>query len=127
MIQKKLHDVLSPQVILTSIYLLATVVLLPFINTVQFSQVTYDQWIAITYACLNTVGAYGAFAQALKYWQASRVGMVIAMVPVFTLMFINLMSHLFPQLVNAEKINTIGFVGVILIVTGSVVASMGKK
>lgn len=127
LIQKKLHDVLSPQVILTSIYILAMVVLFPFTETTQFSQITQDQWIAISYACLNTVGAYAAFAQALKYWQASRVGMVIAMVPVFTLLFINLMSRLFPQLVVAEKINAIGFIGVILIVTGSVVASMGKK
>jgi drug/metabolite transporter (DMT)-like permease len=103
------------------------VVLFPFTETTQFSQITQGQWVAISYACLNTVGAYAAFAQALKYWQASRVGMVIAMVPVFTLMFINLMSHLLPQLVAAEKINAIGFIGVILIVTGSVVASMGKK
>lgn len=114
LIQKKLHAVLSPQVILTTIYILASVVLLPFAHLDHFSKINSDQWWAISYACFNTIGAYAAFAQALKFWQASRVGMVIAMVPVFTLLFINLMSSLFSNLVQSEHINTLGFAGVVL-------------
>ncbi len=127
LIQKKLHDVLSPQAILAGIYLLAAVVLFPTAVPSTLSQVEPDQWIAIGYACLNTVGAYGAFAQALKYWQASKVGMVIAMVPVFTLFVINFMSSLFPDLVKPEQIHTLGIVGIVFIVSGSMIASIGKK
>ena len=127
LIQKKLHDVLSPQAILTMIYIMASIILLPFFEPTSFANINQQQWIAIAYASLNTVGAYAAFAQALKFWQASRVGMVIAMVPVFTLLFINLMSQLLPDLVQPEQIHTLGLIGIILIVSGSVIASIGNK
>lgn len=127
LIQKKLHDVLSPQAILAGIYLLASIVLIPTIKPIELSSIDTNQWIGIIYASLNTVGAYGAFAQALKYWQASKVGMVIAMVPVFTLLFINVMSSLFPDLVQAEQIHLLGMLGVLFIVSGSMIASIGKK
>lgn len=127
LIQKKLHDVLSPQAILAVIYVLAAVVLLPTAAPENIAGVTQDQWYAIGYACFNTVAAYGAFAQALKYWEASKVGMVIAMVPVFTLGFINLMSSIIPDLVKLEQIHALGLVGILLIVSGSMIASIGKK
>ena len=105
----------------------AALLLLPTVTSVAIDGFQPNQWYAIAYACINTVGAYGAFAQALKYWQASKVGMVIAMVPVFTLLYINLMSSLFPELVKVEQIHTSGMIGVILIVMGSMIASIGKK
>jgi len=127
LIQKKLHDVLSPQAILAGIYVLASFVLLPTIKPFELSNLDMNQWLALSYASINTVGAYGAFAQALKHWQASKVGMVIAMVPVFTLLFINLMSTLFPNLIQAEQVHLLGMVGIVFIVSGSMIASIGKK
>ncbi|MBL4772322.1 MAG: DMT family transporter [Alcanivoracaceae bacterium] len=127
LIQKKLHDVLSPQAILTMIYIMASIILLPFTELTNLASINQDQWIAIAYASLNTVGAYAAFAQALKFWQASRVGMIIAMVPVFTLLFINLMNQLLPELVEVEQIHMLGLMGILLIVSGSVIASIGRR
>lgn len=127
LIQKKLYEVLSPQAILAGIYLLATLVLLPMAKIDSISTVDPKYWKAIAYACINTVGAYGAFAQAIKYWQASKVGLVLAMVPVFTLLFINLMSSMYPELVKTEQIHTLGIIGIVLIVSGSMIASIGKK
>ncbi len=127
LIQKKLHAVLSSQAILAVIYLLASLLLFPFAETQNLTGLNQQQWIAVAYACFNTVGAYGAFSLALTYWQASRVGMVIAIVPVFSLFFINLMAGWFPDLVSFEHISFIGFLGVILIVSGSMFASLGKK
>lgn len=127
LIQKKLNAVLSSQAILAIIYLLSSVLLLPFSTPEKLQGLNQQQWIAVSYACFNTVGAYGAFSLALSYWQASRVGMVIAVVPVFALLFINIMAKLLPELVEFEKINSIGFIGVLLIVSGSMFASIGKK
>jgi drug/metabolite transporter (DMT)-like permease len=127
LIQKRLHDVLSSQAILAMIYIVSSLALLPSISPNKLMHLNQNQWLAVAYASLNTVGAYAAFTQALKYWAASRVGMVIAIIPVFTLLFINLMSRLFPQLVQPEHIQTLGFIGVILIVVGSMIASIGKN
>ena len=127
LIQKKLHAVLSSQAILAIIYLLASILLLPFSTPEKLSGLTQQQWIAVAYACFNTVGAYGAFSLALIYWHASRVGMVIAIIPVFTLFFINFMAHLVPELVQPEKFSLVGVVGVLFIVSGSMIASIGEK
>jgi drug/metabolite transporter (DMT)-like permease len=127
LIQKKLLSVLTPQAILAIIYLLASLVLLPFSTPDHLSQLTSDQWMAVSYAAINTVAAYGAFAQALKYWQASRVGMVLAITPVLSFLFINLMSQLFPTLIQPERIQAIGWLGVVLIVSGSMFSSLRKK
>ena len=126
LIQKKLSSKLSSQGILFFVYAFASVVLAAEINTHQFNQLNSTQWWAILYACFNTVGAYAAFAEALNYWQASRVGMVLAMTPVITLFFINIFAALFPSLLNQESIQLFGYIGVAMIVSGSMLASLKK-
>lgn len=126
LIQKKLASKLSSQTILLFIYLFASLVLLLGIDTTQFKHLSTIQWWAVLYACFNTVGAYAAFAEALNYWQASRVGMVLAMTPVFTLFFINAFASFFPDLLNQESIQLWGYIGVGMIVTGSMLASLKK-
>ena len=127
LIQKKLHNVLSPQAILAVIYLLASVVLSPIATPAKLTSLNHAQWWAIGYACLNTVGAYGAFTQAIKYWQTSRVGMIIALVPVVTLLFISITSTIFPDFIRPEQMHLFGWLGVVLIVFGSMLASLSNK
>lgn len=126
LIQKRLAAKLSSQAILLFIYVFASIVLFFGTDTKSWHQINSTQWWAIAYACINTVGAYSAFAEALNHWQASRVGMVLAMTPVFTLFFINAFAALFPELLDKEQIQTWGLVGVALIVTGSMLASLKK-
>ena len=127
LIQKHLSSVLSSQAILLFIYIFASVVLLFNIKTDAFTGLSQAEWIAVIYACLNTIGAYAAFAEAINHWQASRVGMILATTPVMTLFCINLFAGWFPELINQENIQGIGWIGVISIVTGSMLASMKNQ
>jgi len=124
LIQKKLAQVMSSQSILFFIYCFATIGLFFFIRFEQTAPVTTTQWVAIAYACINTVVAYGAFAEAMNHWNASRVGMVLALTPVTTLLFINAFAWLFPRLLDPEQIHWLGYLGMIFIVTGSMLASL---
>ncbi len=124
LIQKKLARVLSSQSILLFIYVFASIVLFFWSDFSQYHNITPIQWWAIAYACINTVIAYGAFAEALNHWNASRVGMVLALTPVITLFFINAFAYLFPHLLASETIQTVGYMGVVLIVIGSMLASL---
>ncbi len=126
LIQKKLAAVLSSQSILGFIYVFATVGLFFWSDLDNYENITSLQWWAIVYACINTVIAYGAFAEALNHWNASRVGMVLALTPVTTLLFINAFAYLFPDLLAAETIEAAGYIGMICIVLGSMLASMKK-
>lgn len=84
LIQKSLFKVLSASNILLSIYLYALVVMLPFAHpTSLLTLETRDQWVAL-FCCINTLIAYGAFAQAMRYWQTVQVSACVAMTPVIT-------------------------------------------
>lgn len=126
LIQKKLAKQLSSQNILLFIYCFCSVVLSFGVKLEPHQALNTTAIIAILYASINTIGAYGAFAEALNHWQASRVGMVLALTPVFTLFFINLFAGLFPQLLGKELIQTWGYLGVLMIVSGSMMASLKK-
>ena len=127
LIQKKLLGKLSPQTMLGFIYLLATVLLWPFSHPGDLLDLSFGQWVAVLYAGLNTVGAYGAFSESLQHWEASRTGMVIALSPVVAIFFINILAGLFPGLVEREHLQWLGWFGVVLIVFGSMTASLAQS
>ncbi|MCX7554316.1 DMT family transporter [Marinicella sp. S1101] len=126
LIQKKLAGRLSSQSILGFIYAFATLALFYWADLDNYHTITTTQWLAIAYACINTVIAYGAFGEAISHWNASRVGMVLALTPVTTLLFINAFAYFFNDLISAESIQLIGYIGMAFIVTGSMLASLKK-
>ncbi|MBK7044823.1 MAG: hypothetical protein IPH50_14825 [Rhodanobacteraceae bacterium] len=76
---------------------------------------------------INTVAAYGAFAEALVRWEASRVGVVLAVTPLRTGSSVERAHRLNPALVLAETITTLGYVGAAVVVIGSAMASLSRK
>jgi drug/metabolite transporter (DMT)-like permease len=80
--------------------------------------------LATAYCALNTVGAYGAFAEALAHWEASRVGAVLALTPLLTLLLMELIGWQSPGLVDPEQIAALGWMGAMLVVAGSMAVSL---
>lgn len=84
LLQKSLFQRLSPSNILFAIYVYALIVMLPFSSPSHLLNMsTSDAWIA-AFCCLNTLIAYGAFAQAMRYWQTVQVSASIALTPVMS-------------------------------------------
>ncbi|MCX7594736.1 MAG: DMT family transporter [Fischerella sp.] len=80
----------------------------------------------LIFCALNTLIAYGAFAESLQHWEASRVSAVLACTPIVTLLSVGIVSVIVPNLISPEKINLIGILGAALVVTGSVAIALGK-
>ena len=76
---------------------------------------------------LNTLVAYGAFAEALAHWEASRVSAVLALTPVVTLTSVWIVSSLFPTLIAPEQLTVLGLLGAVLVVLGSMAIALGKN
>jgi drug/metabolite transporter (DMT)-like permease len=93
-------------------------------NLLQLNSI---EWSALIFCGLNTVVAYGAFAESLQHWEASRVSAVLALAPIFTIVSMSMTAWLAPGLVNPEHITALGLVGAILVVTGSMSISLGKR
>jgi drug/metabolite transporter (DMT)-like permease len=90
-------------------------------------QLNSIEWIALIFCGLNTVIAYGAFAESLQHWEASRVSAILALAPIFTIVSMSLAAWLTPGLVEPEHITSLGLLGAILVVTGSISISLGKS
>ncbi|WP_373541984.1 DMT family transporter [Chamaesiphon sp.] len=85
------------------------------------------EWIALIFCGLNTVIAYGAFAESLQHWEASRVSAILALAPIFTIVSMSITAWLAPGLVTPEHLTSFGLFGAILVVAGSMSISLGKS
>lgn len=80
----------------------------------------------LLFCALNTLIAYGAFAESLEHWEASRVSAVIALAPIVTLILVAVVSVIAPDWIPPEHFSFIALLGAGLVVTGSVAIALGK-
>ncbi len=78
----------------------------------------------LLFCALNTLVAYGAFAESLAHWEASRVSAVLALAPIITLIAVETVSVIVPALIPHEKMTLLGIMGAILVVVGAVVIAL---
>jgi drug/metabolite transporter (DMT)-like permease len=76
---------------------------------------------------LNTLVAYGAFAESLEHWEASKISAVLALAPIITLLAVDVVALLFPNLISPEYITGLGVLGAVLVVAGSMAIALGKN
>ncbi|MBD8526848.1 DMT family transporter [Pseudoxanthomonas sp. CAU 1598] len=124
LIQKQLLLYLSSPLILCFIYAVAAVGLLPFASPAALLRLDQGQWLALLYCALNTLAAYGAFAEALAHWEASRVSVVLALTPLLTLLSMELAQWWLPGLVAPESLGWLGVLGALSVVLGSAITSL---
>jgi drug/metabolite transporter (DMT)-like permease len=98
-----------------------------FAKPVTLLQLNSIEWLMLIFCGLNTVVAYGCFAESLQHWEASRVSAVIALAPIFTIVSMSITAWLAPGLVTPEQITPLGMLGALLVVGGSISISLGRE
>jgi drug/metabolite transporter (DMT)-like permease len=124
LLQKQLLLRLGSMQILLLIYVAASLALLPFAHPSALRGLDRLHWAMLAYCALNTIGAYGAFAEALAHWEASRVSAILATTPLLCIGAVALVHGLWPRLIAAEHISLLGYVGAALVVAGSAAVSL---
>ena len=124
LIQKQLLLRLSSPAILLFIYIVASIVLLPLSHPARLLALDARHWWLLGYCALNTLVAYGAFAEALAHWQASRVSTILALTPLLSLAVIAGVHSLWPSAIAAEHVAWLGYIGALLVVVGSAMSSL---
>jgi drug/metabolite transporter (DMT)-like permease len=84
-------------------------------------------WLVVGYCALNTLIAYGAFAEALNHWEASRVSTVLALTPLGTLACGMLLALMLPGFPPPDDIDRVSIVGASMVVAGSMTTSMAGR
>jgi len=122
--QKQLLMTFNSQQIMWFIYLAGAVCFLPLIDLTPVLQLSGLQWGLLAFCCLNTIIAYGAFAEALEHWEASKVSAVLAITPLLTILFANIVSWMFPDAAPAQALNLWSVTGALLVVAGSATTAL---
>lgn len=123
--QKVLQVEITPQGILLVIYVSASIALLPTAEPATLVSLTPWALVLLVFCSLNTLVAYGAFAEALRHWEASRVSAVLALTPLLTLGFGVLLAALPTGYVNSDPSDPVSLAGAVVVVVGSAVTALG--
>ncbi|MEO8161191.1 MAG: DMT family transporter [Arenimonas sp.] len=124
LLQKQLLTRLSSAAIQMFIYTLAALLLLPLAQPRTLLALDARHAWLLGFCAVNTLVAYGAFAEALAHWQASRVSAILAITPLMSLAVIAAVHALWPASIAAERIGAPGYLGAVLVVVGSGMCSL---
>lgn len=124
--QKQLLVSLSSENILLLVYVGAAVLLFPLSTPGQVFVLGRFELGLLLFGVVNTLAAYGCFAEALEHWEASRVSAVISLTPLVTILAVYAVLAIWPEADVGTRLDALGSVGAVLIVAGSMMTALGR-
>lgn len=82
---------------------------------------------ALLYLILNTVAAYGSFAESLQHMDAGQVSVILAFAPVVTVILTAIQQAIWPHLVAEDALTPWTLAGTVLVVAGIVLVVRGGR
>ena len=126
-IQKVLVHKYNAQSLNLIIFLVPTLFLIPFVSFSDFVGLSFAVWALLAFLGLNTIIAYGALAEAFKYIDANKVGVIITVNPMITIAIMLILTALEVNWIAPEHISLWGILGAGLVVAGAILAVRSKK
>ncbi|WP_425292575.1 DMT family transporter [Actinobacillus vicugnae] len=117
----------SSQQILLLIYLGCTLVFTPFAHISELARLNLVAWGWLAFCGINTVIAYGCYAEALNRWEVSKVSLMMTQIPILTIMLTALSHWLSPELFEAPDLNGLSYIGAVTVVSGAMLSAIGHK
>ncbi len=124
LLQKRLSRHFSSVQILFVIYVFSSLVLLPFSSPSQLLHLDQTQFVILLFCCINTLIAYGCFAESLNHWHASKVSAVLALAPVFTIGSLKIVVMINPAYEFSDRLGWVSIAGAALLIIGCVVTAL---
>jgi len=79
-------------------------------------------WALMIFLGLNTLLAYGAIAEAFRFLPANKVGIIVTINPIITIVTMGLLTSIGVSWIEPQRISLYGFLGAILILAGVITA-----
>lgn len=110
------------------IFGLPAFLLWPTVSYSSLPTLPIAQWLVLLFLGLNTLGAYGALAYALKYLDANKVSVIININPLITLGVMAWVSHIEVTWIAHEKFTFLTAIGAFAVIAGAMLTVIkGKK
>ena len=125
--QKQLLQILPTSVILFLIYLVGSVLILPFVRFESLLEQDTRQMILLNISAVISLVAFVTLVESLKHLEVFRVSMVLAVVPLVTVLDMMIVSPLVPGLLQPENLNYVSISGAVLVVIGSILGNLRRS
>lgn len=125
--QKQLLRDLSSSAVMFCIYGGSMLLFSPMATPAKI--LTISPWAMgiLAFCAMNTLIAYGAFAESLEHWEASRVSAVLSLTPLVTLASTSLLPLVWQNSPIVDPLTGLGWIGAVFVVIGSLTVSLGKN
>lgn len=125
--QKKAVKTWNPMQLNLVVFGLPAVLLTPFVAFDKFALLNTGDWLLILFLGLNTLGAYGSLAYALKYLEANKISVIITLNPMITFVVMAILSKKGVSWIQAETFTAITILGALTVLSGVVLTVIRKK
>jgi drug/metabolite transporter (DMT)-like permease len=123
--QKRLLREWNSAQLLWLLYVGGALLLTPLAQPSHLGQLNAAQALALVFCCLNTLIAYGAYAEAMHLGEVTRVSATVAISPLFTSLASVLAAGWLMPLPSTEIPNLWTWMGVAAVVGGSALCALG--
>jgi len=100
------------------VYAVATVTLVGTVEWSEFASAEYNAWWALVFCGINTLVAYGALAEAVKYIPLALISVIISLNPLITLIGMQILPAMGFANLQPDPIGMVGYFGGAIAVTG---------
>jgi drug/metabolite transporter (DMT)-like permease len=127
MAQKQLLVNYGSPTLMWMIYAAGAVLLLPLATPSQVYALDGTQLAILLYCSILTILGYGAFAEALAHWEATRVSAVVAITPLITWTLNRVAAALLPGYAQPEHLSPWSIVGAGMVTLGCAFAALSRR
>ena len=100
------------------VYTVATVALIGTVEWSEFVSAGFNAWLALILCGINTLLAYGALAEAVKYIPLSLISVIISLNPLITLVGMKILPAMGFANLQPDPVGMVGYFGGAIAVTG---------
>ena len=101
--------------------------LLPLIDFGKLAGISFNLWLLVLFLGLNTLGAYGSLAFALKYLEANKISVIITLNPLITFAVMAYLGYRHISWIQAETWTVITLAGGIMVLLGVILVVLRKQ
>ncbi|MEC9423305.1 MAG: DMT family transporter, partial [Nitrospinota bacterium] len=116
--QKFLSQKYGAQSLNFLVYAIATIVLVGAVEWSEFISAGLNAWLALSFCGINTLLAYGALAEAVKYLPLSLISVIISLNPLITLLGMKILPSMGFANLQPDPVGIWGYWGGAIAVTG---------
>ncbi len=125
--QKQLLRDLSSELIMLIIYGSCALLYLPVAQPASLLNLDRLTLGVLLLSGLSTLISYGAFAESLAHWEASKISAVQSLTPIVTIATSWVIAAALPGILAPASLTSLGFLGALLVMGGSILIALGQR